>query len=148
MDSMLYLWLFVAAVCVLVELLTTTFAALCFVCGALLAALLAWLDLSVAWQLVGFSVGSLLGFASLRPCLRRYLYGGKDMPEVATNADALVGRTALVTEAIDPATERGAVKTDGDVWAARSVNGQPIAEGLHVRIVRRDSIVMYVEPVL
>lgn len=146
MDNMLYLWLLLAAVTVFVELATTAFAALCFTLGALIGALLAGVGLSLPWQLVGLCIGTLVGFVALRPLLKRYLYHGKDVDKVPTNADALIGRTAVVTEAIEPATQQGQVKTDGDVWMARSLHGQTIAVGTPVRIVQRESIVMYVEP--
>lgn len=146
MTSLIYLWLLVAIVSVFAELATTSFAALCFAFGGLVAALLAWIGVHWAWQIVAFCVATLLGFAVVRPLALRYIYGGRVGDKVPTNADALIGRVGIVTESIEPATTQGLVKTDGDVWAARSASGVPIAQGQQVRIVRRESIVMYVEP--
>ncbi|MDO4714783.1 MAG: NfeD family protein [Bacteroidales bacterium] len=147
MITMLYLWLFIAAVSVFIELATTTFAALCFAVGGLVAAGLAWLGISLPWQIVGFCIAALVSFAMVRPLVQRYIFHGQEGDKVPTNADALIGRTATVTETIDPTTGQGLIKTDGDVWSARSSHGQAIATGQQVRIVHRDSIVMYVEPI-
>ena len=43
--------------------------------------------------------------------------------------DAAIGRTAVVTQAIDNDAGKGQVKLDGNVWTARSADGKAIEEG-------------------
>ena len=53
-----------------------------------------------------------------------------------TNADALIGKNALVIEEIDNVKETGAVKIEGKVWTARNAeNGEIIEEGSQVKII-------------
>ena len=68
----------------------------------------------------------------------------KALPHVSTGADALVGRKVLVTETIDPTTDKGRVAVDGDVWTARSLTGEVIEKGMRVEIVSYESIILNV----
>ena len=52
-----------------------------------------------------------------------------------TNADRIIGETAIVTEQIDNIHETGAVKILGTIWTARSVDDSVIAEGTTVKVV-------------
>ena len=61
------------------------------------------------------------------------------------NADAIIGRTGSVSQAI-AANGYGRVALDGDDWKAQSADGQPIAAGTRVRIVGRESIIVTVTP--
>ena len=55
------------------------------------------------------------------------------------------GKTAVVTEKITP--ESGRIAIYGETWQAKTKNGEEIEEGSQVKIVKIDSIVMYVEKV-
>ncbi len=144
--SALYIWIIVAAVCLVLELFTSGFGVFCFTVGALggvAASLLGW---DITGQVIAFCVVSLVSFVFLRPLLLRVFFQGKDEDKVKTNADALVGRTGVVIEAIDRGAKTGLVKIDGDVWQAVPLQGDPIAAGCEVRVVSRESIVLTVEP--
>ena len=70
-----------------------------------------------------------------------YLKSIKD--EVLTNADALIGRQAIVTEEINPDKNTGRVKIDGDDWKAEA--SEVLAVGEKVEVVSRDSIILKVK---
>ena len=61
------------------------------------------------------------------------------------NADALIGRRAVVREAI-PAGGAGYVAIDGDMWRSVSADGSGIPEGTAVEVVSRESIILTVKP--
>ena len=65
---------------------------------------------------------------------------------VATNADALIGRVCLVTEAIDP-LEGGRVKVGDVTWTARVESGDIIPAGSHVKIMKIQGSKVIVEQV-
>ena len=136
-------WLIAALVLLIVEIFTVSFVVVCFSLGAVFAALGAYLGLSVLWQLLIFSVVSFLAFVFVRPFVVKFLLKQKD--EVLTNADALVGRQAIVTEEINPDKNTGRVKIDGDDWKAESA--EFIAVGEKVEVVSRDSIILNVKPI-
>ena len=69
----------------------------------------------------------------------------RENEETLTNIDAIIGRIAIVSEEIDPKTNTGRVKLDGDDWKAESEDGNPHESGERVRIVSRDGITVRVK---
>ena len=55
---------------------------------------------------------------------------------VATNADSLIGREAVVTEKIDNLRSTGTVQVNGQEWSARSVNPEHVIEKDEIVMVR------------
>ena len=137
------IWLIIAILLVIFEICSATFGAICFAIGAGLAALGAGLGLNTTWQIVVFAVVSLLTFIFLRPVVIRFL--DKKSKDVKTNADALIGRKAVVSERIDGAQHTGRVAVDGDDWKAVSTDGSVIEKGAEVEIINRDSIILTVK---
>lgn len=138
------IWLIAAIVLVIIELLTAGFGVICFAVGALFSALAAFLGVdSLVWQLLIFAVASVLCFIFLRPVVLRFL--DKKSKDVKTNADALIGKTAIVSETIDSSVNQGRVAVDGDDWKAVSADGSVINKGEKVEIVSRDSIILTVK---
>lgn len=138
------IWLIAAIVLVIIELLTAGFGVICFAVGALFSALAAFLGVdSLVWQLLIFAVASVLCFIFLRPVVLRFL--DKKSKDVKTNADALIGKTAIVSETIDTSANQGRVAVDGDDWKAVSADGSVINKGEKVEIISRDSIILTVK---
>lgn len=136
------IWIAAIVVFAVLEAATVTLVSLWFIGGAVAALIAALLGASAMVQIILFVVVSAALLALMRPLLRRYI-----MPKhTATNADRLIGQTALVTEAIDPLRETGAIKINGVLWTARSQSGEPVAQGAHVRILRIEGAKVYVEP--
>ena len=143
--AMTYYWLIAAIILVIVEISTAAFGAICFAIGAGLAGLAAYLGANAAWQIVIFASVSLLTFIFLRPVVLRLL--DKNSINVKTNADALVGRKAVVSERIDAEQHSGRVAIDGDDWKAVSADHAVIEKGASVEIVKRESIILTVKPI-
>jgi len=138
------IWLIAAIVLVIIELLTAGFGVICFAVGALFSALAAFLGVdSLVWQLLIFALASVLCFIFLRPVVLRFL--DKKSKDVKTNADALIGKAAIVSETIDSSANQGRVAVDGDDWKAVSADGSVINKGEKVEIVSRDSIILTVK---
>ena len=137
------IWLVVAISLLIVEICTAAFGSICFAIGAGLAALGAGLGLGVTWQIVIFAVVSLLTFIFLRPFVLRFL--DRKSKDVKTNAEALIGRKAIVSERIDASQHTGRVAVDGDDWKAVSEDGSVIEKGTTVEIVKMDSIIVTVK---
>lgn len=133
------IWIIIGLILVIVEFLTTNdFGVLCFSIGAFAACLVSLITNSLIWQIAMFSLVSLVCFIFLRPVLLK-VFTGKDVP---TNADAIIGRTATVSETI-PAEGFGRVKIDGDDWKAEAEN--QIEVGEKVKVVSRDGIILTVK---
>ena len=107
--NMWQLWAVVSIVCLILELSSGDFFIICFSIGAVFAIIASALGLGFYWQLFIFALFSLLSVLFVRPVALRYLH--KNEPNKPSNADALLGRTGKVTEAIT-AGSNGYVQID------------------------------------
>jgi membrane protein implicated in regulation of membrane protease activity len=108
-------WLIVAAVLGVAELMTTTFALGIIAVGALVAACAGALGLALPFQLLAFVAASGAGLGFVLPIARRHI---KQPPLLKTGPAALVGRSASVLEEVN--RHSGRVRIGGEVWSARS----------------------------
>ncbi len=138
--NMWQLWAVVAIVCLILELSSGDFFIICFSIGAVFAVIGAALGLSVYWQIALFAAFSAIAIFTVRPVALRYLH--KNEPNKPSNADALLGRTGKVTEAITVGGN-GYVQIDGDLWKA--VSNADIPVGTTVRVIGRESTIITVE---
>jgi membrane protein implicated in regulation of membrane protease activity len=108
-------WLIVAAVLGLAELVTFTFALGVIAVGAGVAAGAAALDFGLPLQLLAFVVASAAGLGLVLPIARRHV---RQPPLLRTGPAALVGRPARVLEEVTG--HGGRVRIGGEEWSARS----------------------------
>lgn len=140
-----HIWVIVALIFVIVEIFTSGFAVMCISFGCLFGAGVSALDWDVKWQLLAFAIGTVLAFATVRPLVYKFFY--KKSHEVKTNADALIGRRAIVTERIEGELHPGRVKVDGDDWKAVSLESESIEVGEAVEITAINSIILTVKKI-
>ena len=139
------IWLTVAAVLVIIEILSQMVWTICLAigCVAALAAALAGVGLPV--QLSAMAVAAVVAYLLLMPYFRRYHSNVARRHELRTGMDALIGRTATVVKAIEPG-QTGRVMADGDNWQAVALHDtDTFPVGDKVRIHSYDSIVLTVE---
>lgn len=139
------IWLIVAILLVILEICTAAFGSICFAIGAAVAAIAAGIGAGLTWQILIFVVVSMLTFIFLRPFMLKFM--DRKSKDVKTNADALVGKRAVVSERIDAAQHTGRVAVDGDDWKAVSEDGSIIEKGTEVEIVKLDSIILTVKTI-
>jgi len=113
MDSWI-IWLIVAAVLGVAELLTTTLSFGLLAAAAVAAAVVGALHLSFALQLVAFVVAAGAGLGIVRPIAIKHV---KQPPALRTGTAALVGRSGIVLEEITE--HQGRVRIDGEEWSSR-----------------------------
>lgn len=134
------IWAIVAILFIVGEIFTSGFALICFAVGCVGGAIAAAAGATLEWQLGVFAIATFVAFLCVRPLLRTL--SSKD--EVPTNADALIGRTAKVTECIEVGGT-GRVAIDGDFWQAVSDEKTDIVEGEKVEVISRESIILTVK---
>lgn len=127
-----HIWVILALILVIVEIITSGFAVICFSAGALAGAITAAAGCEIKTQIIWFAAVSLIAFVTVRPVLLKYLHRKKH--RVATNADALIGRTAVVSEKIDPENGTGRVKIDGDDILSSSLNKSSLSGSTYLFI--------------
>ena len=127
-----FIWLAVAAVMAVVEVVSFGLITMWFVIGALAAFAANLLGADLLVQIVVL--------VALRPVFVKYRDRGKQ--EEPTH----VGQTAVVVEDVDNEGLTGRVETDNRMtWAARSADGSFIPQGAVVRIVGQESVKLIVE---
>ncbi|GGT66469.1 NfeD family protein [Streptomyces purpureus] len=102
--------------------------------GAVAGAVTAALGFGVVAQVVVFAAVSVALIAVVRPIAARHRDG---RPGIATGIDALKGRQAVVLERVDG--HGGRIKLAGEIWSARSLDGEQTFEpGQQVDVVEID----------
>lgn len=136
------IWLGLLAVLLLVEAVTAGLTTIWFAGGALVAAIAAWMGAGVLVQIVLFLAVSGVLLVFTRPLAVKYL--NKD--KIATNANSLIGKNAVVTIDIDNLAQTGQVLINDVEWTARtSDDSQKIAKGAVVEIKEIRGVKLIVE---
>ena len=65
----------------------------------------------------------------------------------ATNADRVIGQTAVVTEQIDNLSGTGQVNVAGQIWSARSAHDVVIPRETEVRVLKISGVKVLVEAI-
>ena len=138
---MILFWAAATVVFIVVELATVGLASIWFALGALCALIAAALGAKLWLQIVLFFVVSVITLILTRPLVKKYINGKTH----ATNADRVLGMTAVVKEAVDNLAGTGAVFADGKVWSARSADGAPIEPGTLVTVREIQGVKLIVE---
>lgn len=140
-DNLWLIWTIISVACLTLEVCSGDFYITCFAIGALCSVAATLLGSPVWLQVLVFAAGSTLSIRLLRPRILASLERRAD--KRVSNADALQGRTAEVTQTI-VAGGYGRVKIDGDDWKAESDYPTDIPKGCRVTVVGRESIILKV----
>ena len=132
MGWMFYAWVIVLIAAVIVEIATTELTSVWFACGAFVALILNLFlqDKLIPVQISVFAIVSIVSIFVLRPILKKKM----NTETVPTNADALIGKLAIVTNPIS-VNYPGSVKIEGIEWTA-ICNQNPFEIGDLVEIVQ------------
>ena len=135
-----WIWLGVAAVFGIGEIFTAGFFMLPFAAGAVVAFVLAWLDVEPAIVLAVFLVTSVLVLIIIQRLVRR-----GDQKAVPVGANRFVGRRVLVLERVDRVAGTGRVRLDTESWRA-TTDGDPLEPGAEALVVEMRGTRLVVVP--
>ncbi|MGM0502109.1 MAG: NfeD family protein [Bacillota bacterium] len=139
----LKIWIAVGMGFLILEILSPTFFMAFFGVSAFITSIVSLFNVELIDQLFIFTGLSIISLFVFRPFAKKHLI--KDTENTKTNADALVGQEALVTEKIIPSTNEGRVKITGDSWMAVSEQKVEIDEGEKVIITKVDGAKVHVK---
>lgn len=140
--SMTVIWIIAIVALLIIEGLTAGLVTIWFAIGAVAALICQMLGAPLWLQLAVFLAVSFVTLVLTRPLAQKHL-NDKTQP---TNADRLIGRECIVTEAIDNVAGTGAVTVSGQVWTARSVSDDPIPAESRATVRRIEGVKLIVEP--
>jgi len=100
-----------------------------------LAVIAAALGASVLVQVIVFALVSGLSMGAIRPIIVRHARPALETGETPFGAQALEGAHGTVLEEVD--ADRGMIKIDGELWQARSFDGnEKYLPGERVRVLK------------
>ncbi len=133
-------WLIVVVVMAVIEIITLGLTTIWFAGGALLAFAVSLLGANLLVQSILFVVTSVVLLAVTRPLAVEFF--NKDRTK--TNAESLIGKTALVQQEIDNLKAAGMVTVDGQEWSARSADDRVIPAETLVEILEISGVKLLV----
>ncbi len=135
-------WLVLAAVLGVAEIMTTTLAFGLIAVGAVVAGVVGVAGGGLPFQLLAFGVASAAGLGVVRPIAVRHI---KQPPLLRTGTSALVGRSAKVVEEVTD--DGGKVRIGGELWSARPYDeSQVIPVGSSVNVFAIEGATALVHP--
>ncbi|KAB3523497.1 NfeD family protein [Corynebacterium sp. zg254] len=128
-------WLIVAVVFAVAEMLTMDFSLLMLALSALAVSGVALADVPLWVEIVTFAVSSLVTLLAIRPLLKKRFHTDSGSERFSTKE--LEGKTATVVEAISAASgSSGMVSIDGNFWTAQAAHaGEDLKQGDVVQVL-------------
>ena len=131
MTNDLLCWLLLAAIFIIIEIISLGLTSIWFAGAAFIAAIAALFGANMLTQIILFIAVSVVLFIFTRPIAQKYL----NVHTEKTNAEGLVGQSAFVLTEINNVTAVGLVKVNGMEWSARASEDSMIIEpGITVTI--------------
>lgn len=125
MDYMWIVWLVIAVIFLVLEILTVALISVWFVLGAIVAMIAALMGANLTVQISLMLVVSIIFLVLSYFVKKKYDIGTKFVP---TNSDALIGQVGVVTQTIENLENVGLVKIRGQIWSAESASDSVILE--------------------
>ena len=131
------IWIFVAVIFIILELITATFFLVWFGVGSLVAAVLNYFGFDIYVQFSAFAIVSVILILSTRKFANRITPDSSKK----TTAERLIGKTAKVERQIDDNTY--VVNVSGEEWSAHTNDSVNVGE--NVKVVGINSIILIIE---
>jgi len=128
-----HLWVVAGVALWILEIFTPGFVAGVFGTACWIAAPFAGAGASITVQLLVFGMATAVLTLAIRPLILKCF--SRSGEQLKTNMEALVGRTGLVTEPIDPAAGTGQVKIGGELWRAVTRDEVRVDAGVKVGVI-------------
>ena len=122
---MVFVWLSLAIALVVIEMSTTQLVSIWLAIAAAITAILTAIvasfggSLPLVWQIIIFVASSATLLALTRKFVKKFLKKSKNQE---TNLELNLDKVAVVTEKIDNVQGEGAIKINGLIWTARSLD--------------------------
>ena len=137
------IWLLLAGLFFIGEMITVGFLIFWLGIGALLAMIVSFFTTNIIIQTAVFVISSIILILSTKPFVKKFV----DVKKTNTNVFSIIGKKALVIKEIDPINAKGQIKVNSEIWSAESENGEKIEEGSEVEIIRINGVKAIVKKV-
>ena len=137
------IWLLLAGLFFIGEMITVGFLIFWLGIGALLAMIVSFFTTNIIIQTAVFVISSIILILATKPFVKKFV----DVKKTNTNVFSIIGKKALVIKEIDPINAKGQIKVNSEIWSAESENGEKIEEGSEVEILEIKGVKAIVKPI-
>lgn len=134
---MWYIWLILAGIFAIAEIVTPSFLIIWLSAGSLCSMVTSFFTDNIMIQTAVFVISSAIFICFTRPLAKKLTKKDKD---VVTNAFAIVGKKAVVIEDINSTFGTGQIMVDGEVWSAKCEGDEIIPKDTEVFILAIDGV--------
>ena len=138
------MWLIIAGVCLVIEIITVGFLVFWFAIGALIAMITSLFINNLVIQTAVFIISSTILIFATKPFVKKFV---NNKNSVKTNVYSSIGKIGIVTKDIDSIDGTGQVKVDGEVWSAIGLNDINISKGTEIKVEEIKGVKAIVSPV-
>ena len=125
------IWLIIAGIFFIGEIMTVGFLFFLFGFGSLAAMIVSFFTTNIIIQTSVFLIISVLLLLITKPFVKKFV---DKKPTVITNASNIIGKKAIVLEDIDPIQSKGLVKIGTETWSAESEADEKISKDTEVEV--------------
>ena len=136
------IWLIASDVFFIIEIFTVGFLIFWLGIGALLAMLISFLTNNIIIQTAVFVISSGILIFATKPLVNKLT----KTETVPTNVYSVVGKKGIVIEDINYSTGTGQIKSEGEVWSAKTNEQINIPKGTEIEIESIDGVKVIVKP--
>lgn len=137
------IWLIAAGVFFIIEIFTIGFFVFWLGIGSLFAMIVSLFTGNLVIQATVFLISSVILILATKPLVSKL----QDKDVIQTNIYSLVGKRGIVIEDIDWQTGKGQIKSDGEIWSAKSNEHVNIPKGSEVEIESIEGVKAFVKPI-
>ncbi len=138
MISWWVVWLVIAVIMLVIEIVTTGLVTLWFAVGAIVAMIMDLCGAPLVSQIVVMAVVSIVCFILCMIWVRPKLESLRKKNVQKTNADRLIGREGIVIVPLNALEGKGQVKVDGQIWSAKA--GEDLTAGTKIKVLSIEGV--------
>lgn len=137
------IWLIIAGVCLIAEIITSGFLVFWLSIGSLISMIVSLFTDNIFIQTAVFVISSAILIFATKPFVKKFA----KTKNVKTNAFSIIGQNGIVTKDIDSINSKGQVKIDGETWSAIGKNDIDIPKGTEIEVLEIKGVKAVVAPI-
>ena len=138
------IWLIIAGICLIIEIITVGCWVFWFAIGSLFAMIVSLFTSNLIIQTSVFVRSSTILIFATKPFVRKFANNNN---LVKTNVYSIIGKVGIVTEDINSINSTGQIKVEGETWSALGENDTNIEKGTEVKILEVKGVKVIVTPI-
>lgn len=140
---MWYVWLILAGIFAIGEVITTGFLIFWLSLGSLIAMVVSFFIPDIIVQTTIFLISSVILILATKPLVKKFA----NIETVKTNAYSIIGKKGIVTNDINSINSTGQVKIEGELWSAIGKDDMDIPKGTEVKVNEIKGVKVIVTPI-